>query len=587
MPEVPLVGRAHELDEVRRWLTRALGSEDADDIDRLLVVSGPGGIGKTRLVSELLGSTPDLPVGRGGAHLGASQVPLLPWADALRMLARGIGRPAIEEAAGEVAQELAPLLPELRRGDWSSAGATADLLPWFLGRLSEREPIVIVLEDLHLTDLTTLSTLPRVVQQVRGRFALVVTARPEGDPRDPDAAQRWADSLARLRRVPGVRVLPLGPLSSAEAARLATLLGGEAFDRQVARDIATRSEGVPFFVEELSQAARSGVAGHRLHTDVLGARLHDLDHETTAVVRAVAIHGVSIRHDELAELTALYDASLFPAIHAAVAAGALVAGDDDDYRLRHTLVGEALRAQMLPVERRELHAACARSLTARVDAAQAKGDVVPARTIAALAMHWDAAAQADRALTAALRAAAAVASVAPLEASRHFAHAAELFVKVDGAQEHAAATLAEILESAATYAASAGEAAPASSLLAVHSKWQSRATPAADRGCIGFGPSTARASWPRTRSLPSSKVRSPPPLKVRSPPSLPMPWPASHGTGCCLTATPRRSRLRNVRSRPPAGSTPWQRPRSPKPYWARPCAISGGTPKDCRRCTMP
>ncbi len=337
-------------------------------------------------------------------------------------------------------------------------GTTADLLPWFLGRLSEREPVIIVLEDLHLTDPTTLSTLPRVVEQVRGRFALVVTARPEGDPRDLDAAQRWTDSLARLRRVPGVRVLPLGPLSSAEAARLATLLGGQAYDRQVARDIATRSEGVPFFVEELSQAALSGVPGHRLHTDVLGARLHDLDHETTAVVRAVAIHGVSIRHDELAELTALPDASLIPAIHAAVAAGALVAGDDGDYRLRHTLVGEAVRAQMLPVERRELHAACAHSLSARVDAAQSKGAVVPARTYAALAMHWEAAAQAGRALTAALRAAEAVATVAPLEASRHFAHAAELFVRVDGAQEHAAATLAEILESAATYAASAGEA---------------------------------------------------------------------------------------------------------------------------------
>ncbi|MET0741084.1 MAG: helix-turn-helix transcriptional regulator, partial [Candidatus Nanopelagicales bacterium] len=273
-----------------------------------------------------------------------------------------------------------------------------------------------------------------------------------------DAAQRWADSLARLQRVPGVRVLQLGPLGSAEAARLATLLGGQAYDRHVARDIATRSEGVPFFVEELSQAALSGLSGQRVHTDVLGARLHDLDDETTAVVRAVAIHDVSIRHDELAELTGLADTALIRAIRKAVAAGAMVAGDGGDYRLRHTLVGEAVRAQMLPVERRELHAACARSLSVRLEAAHASDEVVPARTLAALAMHWEEAAQLDRALTAALRAADAVVSVAPLEASRHFAHAAALFVRVERAQELAGASLADILESAATHAASAGEA---------------------------------------------------------------------------------------------------------------------------------
>jgi DNA-binding CsgD family transcriptional regulator len=459
VPEVALVGRAHELTEARQWLARATGSDDVDGVDRLLVISGPGGIGKTRLVTELLRATPDVAIGRGGAHLGAAQVPLLPWADALRMLSRTLGPQVIEAAAGEVAVELAPLLPQLRRPEQTSAGATADLLPWFLGRLTERDPVVIVLEDLHLTDLTTLATLPRVVEQVQGRFALVVTARPEGDPRDPEAAQRWADSLTRLRRVPGVRLLPLGPLSSAEAVSLATLIGGQAYDRHVAEDIATRAEGVPFFVEELAQAALSGVPDDRLHTDVLGARLQDLDPATTSVVRAVAIHGVSVRHDELAELSGLDDAALLPAIRRAVAVGVLVAGDDGDYRLRHTLIGEAVRAQMLPVERRELHAACARTLSARLDTGTSPGEVVPARTFAALARHWEEAAAADRALTATLRAADAVAAVAPLEASRHFEHAAELFVRVDGAGELTGVTLAQILESAATYAASAGEAA--------------------------------------------------------------------------------------------------------------------------------
>jgi hypothetical protein len=69
VPDVPLVGRAHELADLRQWLTRALGSDDADDVDRLLVVSGPGGIGKTRFVTELLRSTADVPVGRARAGI--------------------------------------------------------------------------------------------------------------------------------------------------------------------------------------------------------------------------------------------------------------------------------------------------------------------------------------------------------------------------------------------------------------------------------------------------------------------------------------------------------------------------------------
>jgi predicted ATPase len=178
-----LVGRRDELSGLGAALQRAEGGEAT-----IVLVGGEAGVGKTRLVEEAAASAAQagarVLVG-GCVELGGDALPFAPLVDALRSLARSTPEPQLAELLGPARRELARLLPELDPDAALAAsvdgGRTSQLLELVLGvlgRLAAERPLMLVIEDLHWADASTLDLVALLVRALRGvRVLLVVTYR--------------------------------------------------------------------------------------------------------------------------------------------------------------------------------------------------------------------------------------------------------------------------------------------------------------------------------------------------------------------------------------------------------------------------
>ena len=298
-----------------------------------------------------------------------------------------------------------------------------------------------MLEDVHWADRSTLDLAAYLARAVRGeRVALVATYRSDEASRRP-VLRAW---LAELARADGVRRIELDPFGEAEIAELLDA------DPATAASIARRSGGNAFLAEELYEAGGDDLPSSV--RDLLSTRIAALRPPSQAVLRAAAAAGARVDDDLLAELVELPPRELAVALREALA-HQLLTTDPRDGRLafRHELVREAAYAELLPGERRRLHAACARVLEERPELGE-----TPASAAASVARHWDAAGDAGRALAACLRAAAAAQRVyAPSEALVLYQRALALSEDPQ----------LEVFESAADAAVQAGEAGVAVELL--------------------------------------------------------------------------------------------------------------------------
>ena len=136
-----------------------------------------------------------------------------------------------------------------------------------------------------------------------------------------------------------------------------------------AENVAVRSDGNPFLVEELVSTA-GGVIPDVVR-DLLADRLRPVAGLADQVVKVAAVFGRPIGYDVLAGVVNVPHRALVQTLHQAVDEGVLVT-DDDLYRFRHALLAELVRERLLPAERREIHAAIAQSLDGQDMAAPAR-----------------------------------------------------------------------------------------------------------------------------------------------------------------------------------------------------------------------
>src|SRR5690348_5507100 len=155
------IGRQEEMTVLTEMLSQA-----ADSVPAVALIGGEAGVGKTRLVSELAAQASQagfLAVAGQCLELGAAGLPLAPVVDVLRTLARSLPPDVLAEVLGAARPELARLLPELAPEAAIPPPAAeirpAQLLELVLGvleRLSARQPVLLVIEDLHWADQFTL-----------------------------------------------------------------------------------------------------------------------------------------------------------------------------------------------------------------------------------------------------------------------------------------------------------------------------------------------------------------------------------------------------------------------------------------------
>jgi predicted ATPase len=434
--QTPLfVGREEELSCLHEALRRAAAGRPG-----MLLVAGEAGVGKSRLAdrfAEEAGRAGTLVAAGGAAPLTGGALPYAPLLQALRAADdHGPG------AARELGAELTGVLAELT-GDRSATertrepevgrGLLFEHICDVLRRLGRIGPVLLVLEDLHWADSATLDVLTFVLRTLRGARLLVV-----GTYRADDPGELLAGWLAETRRWPEVGWLELPRFTRAElTAQLAGLRGGPV-DSRVAAEVFDRSQGNPFFAEQLFAA---GIAGPGrlpgLLREVLLARVRQLSPAGQRLLQAAAPGGRWVCHDWLAAVADGTDDELTGSLREAVDRGLLhitpvEQAGQEVYEFRHALLQEAVYGELLPAQRARLHGAYASVLAGLPTAVS--------RFAAELAEHWYRAGQSAEALAWSVRAAdQAGRAYAYGEAARHCERVLELWDQVPDAADLAGA----------------------------------------------------------------------------------------------------------------------------------------------------
>jgi DNA-binding CsgD family transcriptional regulator/tetratricopeptide (TPR) repeat protein len=459
------VGRVEELLTLEAAKGRAADGEPA-----VVLVGGEAGVGKTRLVAELT-SRWDADDGTrvlagGCVPVGDGALPYAPIVEALRALVADVGVNEVRGLVGRSWPELARLLPALGEPDrtiLSDRAAQArlfELVLGLLGRLGEQAPLVLVVEDLHWADRSTRDLLAFLVRNLRReRLLLVVTYR-----NDESGQQRLGPYLAELDRGGRVERMELPRLDRAETgAQLVGILGA-APAADLVEEVFARSEGNPFFTEELLAAVRvgSGALPATLR-DLLRGRVQALPQRSLDLLAVVAVAGRRVPHRLLARVAGLDEPDLVDALRVVVDHQLLVTRPGEDgYEFRHALLGEVIDADLLPGQRTRLHAGYARALTDQPELA----GTPPAVAAAELAAHWDAAGEPTRAQPAWVAAGlAAEHARAFAEAHQHFARALELWDQVPDPGRPAGLDRVDLLARTADVAACTGAVQRAVELL--------------------------------------------------------------------------------------------------------------------------
>jgi ATP/maltotriose-dependent transcriptional regulator MalT len=462
------VGRTEELALLRGLLARAAGGESL-----VALIGGEAGVGKTRLADQLAATAGErgVRVLRGGCvPLGEEGVPFAPVTEALRGLAGELDPAELERVAGPARADLGRLLPGLAwsgevaadaRDSAASQGRLFELLLGVVDRLASGAPLLLIMEDLHWADRSTRNLVAFLAAYLRsGRVLLVLTFRSDELHR-LHPLRRLLAELARNRRV---ERLELRRFTRAELAeQLAGLLGTDPPPGLV-EEVFARSEGNPFFTEELLLAG-GGTGPAALPPslqEVLLTRVVRLGPGAQQLLRVTAAAGPGVAQPLLAAVAGMSEAALLDGLREAVDQQVLLPEPGGDgYVFRHALVAEAVYGELLPGERVQLHTALAGALEAGLEAGDA-----PATRAARIAHHWSAAGDQPRALGASVAAATAAERVyAFAEAQLQLERALALWDRVPDAEERAGMDQVSLLSRCAEAAYAAGENVRAAQLV--------------------------------------------------------------------------------------------------------------------------
>jgi DNA-binding CsgD family transcriptional regulator len=357
-----MIGRDEDLDALRTALFDA-----ADGNPRGVVVGGEAGIGKTRLLREFMSEAARSALVLTGQciDLGDAGTPYGPIRSVLRGLLDGRDPGEFQAAAGPGGDALRVLLPELGPIPVDTGGDLNRLheaLTTALETAARTTPLVVVVEDVQWADDATLKVLQFMLRtMVRARVMVVLSYRSDDLARG-HPVRAFLTGLERSSRV--VRI-ELARLDRENVRHLAAAILGEAPEIAVLDRVFDRSEGVPFFVEELLglDGACSGEALPTTLRELLLARYERLTEQTQQVLRLISVGGARVDHELLATVFTGSADVLDTAAREAIGANVLVV-DEHSYAFRHALVREAVSTDLLPGERARFHTSFAEELEA-------------------------------------------------------------------------------------------------------------------------------------------------------------------------------------------------------------------------------
>ncbi|MEO5696061.1 MAG: AAA family ATPase, partial [Burkholderiaceae bacterium] len=371
-PGREFIGRQREIDALQAALDAAI-----DGRPGIVLLAGEPGIGKTRTAQQLADRAASRQVlalwGRCPEEPGAP--PYWPWLQLIRRYVALHDAAALETTLGRAGPLIAALDPELASRLNVEATPAAvepdaprarfrlfDAIAGFWRRAAARQPLLLVIDDLHRADVASLRLLEFVIAEADASRVLVL-----GTYRDGEVTRRHplSDTLAELNRAVKVQRLLLGGFSAAETARfLAAATGAESIE--MASALHDQTAGHPLFLSELArdlpQAGSSGIRQPPGHVpkgvrDVIGARLNRLTPHCVGVLQSAAVFGREFRLDLLCrlfdELTEEQVQGALEEARIASLVGELT--EPGHHQFTHALVRDTLYDELPPRRRADLH----------------------------------------------------------------------------------------------------------------------------------------------------------------------------------------------------------------------------------------
>jgi DNA-binding winged helix-turn-helix (wHTH) protein len=252
-----MVGRERELALLRSGLDDAGASRG-----RVFLISGEPGVGKTRLADEVASAAQAKRMALMIGHCSEydEAVAYLPFVEILEnFVDRAPSLESLRTALGAQGSELARLLPKLRSIlpqlppalDLPPAQARRHLFNSFFefaGRIASEQPTLIILEDLHWADDSTLSLLDHLTQRLADLALMVIGTHRDAELNVTRGLARTLEMLLRGRLATRVK---LNRLPHNEVAAMLKSLTGKSPPASMVNEIHAETEGNPFFVEEL------------------------------------------------------------------------------------------------------------------------------------------------------------------------------------------------------------------------------------------------------------------------------------------------------------------------------------------------
>jgi class 3 adenylate cyclase/tetratricopeptide (TPR) repeat protein len=389
----PMVGRDQELALLmERWAQAEAGEGQA------VLLVGEAGVGKSRISRALLDALGERPHVRiryqcSPYHTGSALWPAIQQLEhAARFAAADpleTRLDKLEQALGDGGAERAPLIAHLLGLDGSARYGALELAPTVLRartldalvlqllRLATTRPVLLLIEDAHWADPTTLELIEAWLDAIAtAPVLLVLTSRPDNQP--------------ALAAHPHVTRLSLNRLGRAGVEAIVTRLGGDRLPPATIDTIIARTDGVPLYVEELTKAVlETGEAAipASLH-DSLMARL-DRTPEVKEIAQIAACIGREFDHALLAAVADRPPAELSSALDKLATAELVFrrgTPPDARYTFKHALVRDAAYESLLKSRRQALH----QRLLEALEGAGAAAEL--------LALHAEAAGLVERAI---------------------------------------------------------------------------------------------------------------------------------------------------------------------------------------------
>ncbi|HXZ05604.1 MAG TPA: AAA family ATPase, partial [Ktedonobacteraceae bacterium] len=378
-----LIGRDHELAALRQLLNQASSGQG-----QVLLLCGEAGIGKSRLVAELTSSATaqGFQVLEGTCFPTDLTSPYAPLRDLLRSCFASLSPAAIVAAAGPFARPLAPLLPE--RVLLLPELATLPPLPPvdpeqeqrrlfaaladFFTRQTGEHPLLLIVEDVHWSDDSSLQCLQTLARQMTHKPLLLLCTY-----RSDDVQSQLSHWLAQLDRERLSQEMTLTRLSRSETEAMLQAIFAEqqVVSGELLEALWRLTDGNPFFLEEVLRselssggitytgsgwvhylpAAARKVAIPRSVADAVQQRVRRLSPQAQQLLTLAAVAGRRFDVRVLQHLLHCTDSELLALLQKVVAAQLVVEDSADQFSFRHALTRQAIYAGLLARERRAVH----------------------------------------------------------------------------------------------------------------------------------------------------------------------------------------------------------------------------------------